>query len=185
MSQKALFLDRDGLLIVDKHYLSKPEEVELTLGVTEFLQAARDQGYLLFLFSNQSGVGRGYFTLEDVVVCNDKMLELMGLGDDLFTEICLATEAPSDPIVYRKPSPRFINEMVEKYGLDKAQCYMVGDKQSDLEAGINAGIQAVWIETGKATDKTEELKAYVVDHNVLNYKDLVQYREVALDLHCL
>ncbi len=146
---KALFLDRDGTLIIDKDYLADPAGVELIPGVTEALKAARDLDYLLFLFTNQSGIGRGYYALEDAHACNQRMLDLLDLGDDLFTAICIAPEAPDQPSEYRKPSPRFILEMRAKHALDSRHCWMVGDRESDLEAGLNANINAAAVCTGK------------------------------------
>lgn len=146
---KALFLDRDGTLIVDKDYLADPAGVELIPGVITALQKARSLGYLLFLFTNQSGIGRGYHSLKDAQACNQRMLDLLGLGEDLFTAICIAPEAPDQPSEYRKPSPRFILEMRAQHALDPQQCWMVGDRESDLEAGLNAHIHAAAVCTGK------------------------------------
>ncbi len=146
---KALFLDRDGTLIYDKDYLSDPDEVELIPGVTTALETARDLGYLLFLFTNQSGIGRGYYSFEDAQACNQRMIEMLDLGEDLFQTICIAPEAPDQPGTYRKPSPRFILEMRAQHTLDPSQCWMVGDRESDLEAGLNGQINAVAVCTGK------------------------------------
>lgn len=148
---KALFLDRDGTLIIDKDYLSDPAGVELIPGASDALRTARDLGYKLFLFTNQSGIGRGFFTLADAVACNHRMIELLGLGPNVFTEICIAPESADQPAIYRKPSPRFIHESIARHSLDPAKCWMIGDRESDLEAGLNAGIHAVAICTGKYT----------------------------------
>lgn len=146
---RALFLDRDGTLIVDKDYLADPAGVELIPGVAEALRTARDHGFRLFLFTNQSGIGRGYHTLADAEACNRRMLDLIGLGDALFTDTCIAPEAPGQPSLYRKPSPRFILGSIARHHLDPAQCWMVGDRESDLEAGLAAGIHAAAVCTGK------------------------------------
>lgn len=137
---KALFLDRDGTLIEHKPYLHKPEEIVLLSGTTAALRLAQEAGYLLFLFTNQSGVGRGYFALEDVHRVHIRLIELLGLGQDIFTEICVAPEHPEAPSIYRKPSPKFIQEMITKYDLIPTQCWMVGDSPSDWSAGAAAGI---------------------------------------------
>ena len=136
-----LFLDRDGTLIENKHYLSQPEGVVLLPGVREALQLARGNGAKLFLFTNQSGVGRGYFTMPDVERVNQRMLELLDLGDDLFSGVCIAPEQPGTPSLYRKPSPRFIIEMLDVHGLDAKSSWMVGDTPVDWEAGVNAGVR--------------------------------------------
>lgn len=150
----ALFLDRDGTLIVDKVYLADPAGVELIPGTAAALRRARDLGYKLFLFTNQSGIGRGYHTLEDTHRVNARMEELIGLGSPLFDGICIAPEAPEQPVVYRKPSPRFILEMRARHGLDPTQCWMVGDSAADLGAGLAAKINVAAVRTGKIDPST-------------------------------
>lgn len=162
--KRGLFLDRDGTLILDKHYLSDPNEVELISGAREFLKWAKDQGYFLFLFTNQSGVGRGYYTLDDVHACNKKMQDLLGLGDDIFEDICIATETPDEELVYRKPSGRYILEKVNQHSLTPSLSWCIGDKLSDLQAGINGGVKGVWVATGKPRDK--ELEDYANLHSL-------------------
>ena len=147
----ALFLDRDGTLIVDKHYLSDPAGVELIPGVPDAIRRVRGLGYDLFLFTNQSGIGRGMYTLEDALACNRRMEELLGLPLPIFTDSCIAPEAPDQPQQYRKPSPRFILESIARHRLDPAQCWMVGDNLADVEAGRNAGIRLATVCTGKLT----------------------------------
>jgi D-glycero-D-manno-heptose 1,7-bisphosphate phosphatase len=146
---KALFLDRDGTLIYDKHYLADPAGVELIPGVTEALRRARSLGYRLFIHTNQSGIARGYHTLDDVHRCNARMEELLGLPPPIFDDICIAPEMTGDPVVYRKPSPRFILESIARHGLDPKHCWMVGDREADIETGRNAGIASVAVCTGK------------------------------------
>ena len=142
---KALFLDRDGTLIVKHDYLADPARVELMPRVREVLHRFVARGYRLFLFTNQSGVGRGMFTFEAATRCNDRMLELLTLPQPGFSEICIATETPDMPTVYRKPSPRFILEMLAKYSLNPSETWMVGDMPSDVQAGLNAGVRTAWI----------------------------------------
>ncbi|MDR1666013.1 MAG: HAD-IIIA family hydrolase [Puniceicoccales bacterium] len=142
---KALFLDRDNTLVHDPGYLHDPHQVRLLPGVIEALKWAKEAGHLLFLISNQSGVGRGFFTLEQALICTQRMVEQIGLGEELFREICLATETPDDPPVYRKPSPRFILEMIEKYTLDPHRSWMIGDRWTDVQTGINAGIRSLFL----------------------------------------
>lgn len=149
VNRRALFLDRDGTIIHDKHYLADPAGVELIPGVAAALARARALGYLLFIVTNQSGIGRGLYTLDDVHRCNARMDELLGLPLPIFAGICIAPEAPEQPSPYRKPSPAYILEMIAQHGLDPAHCYMVGDRQSDIDAGRNAHIHPVAVCTGK------------------------------------
>jgi D-glycero-D-manno-heptose 1,7-bisphosphate phosphatase len=146
---KALFLDRDGTVIVDKVYLADPAGVELIPGAAAALRRARALGYRLFLFTNQSGIGRGYHTLEATHRVNRRMEELLGLPAPVFDGICIAPEGPDDPVAYRKPSPRFILETIAAAHLDPAQCWMVGDSAADLGAARAAGIRVAAVRTGK------------------------------------
>jgi D-glycero-D-manno-heptose 1,7-bisphosphate phosphatase len=146
---KALFLDRDGTLILDKVYLADPAGVELLPGVVDGLTLARSRGYKLFLFTNQSGIGRGLHTLEDTLKVNARLEELLELPRPVFTEVCIAPEAPDQPVVYRKPSPRFILEMIAKHALDPQQSWMVGDSAADIGAGLAAKINIAAIRSGK------------------------------------
>lgn len=170
---KALFLDRDGTVIQHVHYLHKPEEVRLVEGMKEALEAATAKGYLLFLFTNQSGIGRGYFNLGDAEACNREMVRQLDMGHDPFTSICIAPEAPGQPAVYRKPSPKFILEMIKGHSLDINHCWMAGDNRSDLEAGKNAGIQSVFVHSGIPPD--EPAQAYISRESIPEFPSLLEF----------
>jgi D-glycero-D-manno-heptose 1,7-bisphosphate phosphatase len=141
----AIFLDRDGTIVVDRSYPRLPEDMVLLDGAREAFENFKKIGCILFLFSNQSGVARRLLTMDDVEACNRRMLKLLGTDGDIFAEICMAPEFPSDNPIYRKPSPKFIVEMMEKHGLATENCYMVGDKKSDVLAGTNAGVSSILI----------------------------------------
>jgi D-glycero-D-manno-heptose 1,7-bisphosphate phosphatase len=138
----ALFCDRDGTLIVHRPYLRDPAEVELLPGVPATLRQALADGFRLFLLTNQSGIGRGWFTRSEVDACDARMFELLELPEPGFTGVCVAPEAPDDPPVFRKPSPRYIDEMIMRHELDPGRSWMIGDSLSDVHAGLNAGIRA-------------------------------------------
>jgi D-glycero-D-manno-heptose 1,7-bisphosphate phosphatase len=133
---RALFLDRDGTLIIDKVYLADPDGVELIPGAAEGLARARE-------------LGRGLHTIEDTHRVNERMEELLGLSRPVFDGICIAPEAPGEPSAYRKPSPRFIQEEIARHKLDPEGCWMVGDSKADVGAALAAGIRAVAVRTGK------------------------------------
>lgn len=139
----AIFLDRDGTLMHDSGYVSDPDLVRLLPGVRETLLALREAGFLLFLFTNQSGVGRGYFGMDAVNAVNARLSQLIGDTDTFFDGMCIATERPSEPSRYRKPSPNYILETMAALSLRPVDCVMVGDGRRDLEAGFGAGIRAI------------------------------------------
>ena len=127
----ALFLDRDGNLIVDHHHTCEVHQIAPIPGVKEALAACLQAGYRLFVLTNQSGINRGKFTWAQYHACNRRMLELLDLPTPGILEIKAAPERPDEPSIYRKPSPQFILEMIAKYQLDPARCWMVGDRITD------------------------------------------------------
>lgn len=135
-----LFVDRDGTLIQHIPYLHEPSEVELLPGVREALRRAQEAGLLLFLFTNQSGVGRGMFPIESALACNAEVVRQLNLPKPVFAAECTAPEHPEDEPVYRKPSSRFIDEMRRRFGLAREVCWMVGDMPVDLQTAERAGI---------------------------------------------
>ncbi len=151
---RALFLDRDGTLIVDKVYLADPAGVELIPGAAEGLRRAVGLGFKIYLFTNQSGIGRGLLSADDARRVNARMEELLGLSSPLFSGVCMAPEAPGQPSQYRKPSPRFILEKIAADGLDPAGCWMVGDSAADVGAALAAGIRAAAVRTGRVPPET-------------------------------
>jgi D-glycero-D-manno-heptose 1,7-bisphosphate phosphatase len=174
---KAIFLDRDGTLNVDFGHISDPQQIRLIEGIPEALRILRERHYILFLMTNQSGIHRGHLTWEQLEQCQKRLLELIGLGVDLFREVCVAPEMPDEPSRYRKPSPRFILEMMKKYRLSPYDCYMVGDKESDILSGINAGIRSIWVKTGQPI--TPGIERYILKGNCIcahSLFDFVQQR---------
>lgn len=159
----AIFLDRDGTLIVDKDYLSRPEEVELLPGAAAALVRLQAAGYKLFLVTNQSGVGRGYFTLDSVETVHRWLMEELGGQGVRFEKIYVAPEAPDQPSRGRKPSPEFLRDARDAFGLDLDRSYMIGDKLADLECGWNAGVKrSILVRTGYGLE-TERRHAACLD----------------------
>lgn len=145
----AVFLDRDGTLIVEKHYLHKVEDVEFFPGAIAGLKRLREAGFRLFVVTNQSGVGRGQFTLADVQRVNEHVTARLAADGVRLEKIFVAPEAPEQPSRGRKPSPQFLFDARDEFGLDLVRSYLVGDKLSDLECGWNAGVaQCLLVRTG-------------------------------------
>jgi D-glycero-D-manno-heptose 1,7-bisphosphate phosphatase len=168
--KKAIFLDRDGTLIEERDYLSRPEDVVLFPGAGQALRRLRQAGFGLFIVSNQSGVGRGYFTLEDVERVNRRLLSELARDEVEFLKVYIAPEAPGEPSRGRKPSPQFLLDARDEFGLDLAQSFMIGDKLIDLECGWSAGVKrSILVRTGygaalERTAATQLKPAWVVDN---------------------
>ena len=145
----AVFLDRDGTLIEERHYLSRPEQVSVFPGASEALRLLQDHGFKLFIVSNQSGVGRGFFTLADVARVNQRLLDEFAAAGIRFEKIYIAPEAPEQPSRGRKPSPQFLFDARDEFGIALQESYVIGDKLIDLETGWNAGVRAcILVRTG-------------------------------------
>ena len=146
---KAVFLDRDGTLIEEKDYLYRVDQVQLLPGSVAGLQRLREAGFKLIIISNQSGIGRGYFTMADVDNVHRHLAASLAAVGVWFDKIYIAPEAPGVPSRGRKPSPQFIFDARDEFNLELNQCYMIGDKWIDLQCGWNAGVrQSLLVRTG-------------------------------------
>lgn len=149
LKNRAVFLDRDGTLIEEKDYLHKPEEVALFSGVAQALKKLQDAGFKLFLVTNQSGVGRGFFTLADVEKVHAHLANELARYAVKFDKIYIAPESPDAPSRGRKPSPQFLFDARDEFDLNLAESFMIGDKLIDLECGWNAGVKkSILVRTG-------------------------------------
>ncbi len=154
---RAVFLDRDGTLIAEKNYLSRPEDVNIFPATPAGLKRLGDAGFRLFIVSNQSGVGRGYFTLADVDNVNQHLGRELVRSGVRFEKIYIAPEKPDEPSHGRKPSPQFLFDARDEFGLDLADSFMIGDKLSDLECGWNAGVKkSILVRTGYGAELERE-----------------------------
>ncbi len=146
---RAVFLDRDGTLVVERNYLKDPALIEILAGVPEALKRLQEAGFALFIVTNQSGIGRGYYTLDDMHRVNARLIAELASHGVRFAKIYFAPEAPEQPSRGRKPSPQFLFDARDEFGIDLSGSYMIGDKIIDLECGRNAGMKkSVLVRTG-------------------------------------
>jgi D-glycero-D-manno-heptose 1,7-bisphosphate phosphatase len=137
----AVFLDRDGVLIEEKNYLHQIDDVAFIPRTGRALQRLQNAGFTLFIVTNQSGVGRGYYPMSDVDRVHGHLESFYQASGVQFARIYVAPEAPDQPSRGRKPSPQFLFDARDEFGLDLALSYLVGDKLIDLECGWNANIK--------------------------------------------
>jgi D-glycero-D-manno-heptose 1,7-bisphosphate phosphatase len=164
---KALILDRDGTLIEHIPYLACPGKVRLFPGVRESVRDLLDAGVLLFMHTNQSGVGRGYFGIQDVHACNQEMISQLNFGFNPFKRICIAPESPNEPTLYRKPSPNFAFEVMADDKLSAYEICYVGDRLVDLQTAHAAGTHGVGVRTGLVDVADEMVDADFVSRYTL------------------
>lgn len=151
MNRRAVFLDRDGTLIQDGPFLSDPNGIKFLDGVPAGLRRLKQNGFLLILITNQSGIGRGYFT-EEVLQAIHARLEsrLEGEGASL-DAIYYCPHSPENGCGCRKPSPELFLRAIRDFGIDPAQSYVVGDKPEDADAAKRAGCTSVLIGNREGT----------------------------------
>lgn len=147
--QRAFFLDRDGTLIEDPGYLSDPAGVRVLPGVLDALERLKEAGYLLVIITNQSGIGRGYFTEEDYGRVQERVEnELPGLIDRAYH----CPHHPDSKCSCRKPAPGMLLQAARDLGIHLPGSFAVGDRIRDVEAGLAAGCGAVLLGDGPAPD---------------------------------
>ena len=149
---RAVFLDRDGTIMHDADYCSDPKQVHVFEGAPEALRRLKRKGYKLIIITNQSGIGRGFFTLEQYRAVETEVLRQLGPGLIDATYFC--PDTPEQPSKCRKPAPGMILEAARDHHVDLARSFFVGDKEIDAECGRNAGVRTIRVRTGfdKMTD---------------------------------
>ena len=155
---KALFLDRDGTVIKEKPgvYLCDPKKVELYKNTKQAFKLFNKLGYKIFIVSNQSGIGRGYFTEKEVASVHKKLISL--LKPYPVEEIVYCPHAPSENCPCRKPAPAMGLKLIKKYNIDKKASFVIGDKKSDMDFAKNIDMRSVLVLTanGKKQQKKYE-----------------------------
>lgn len=145
MKNKAVFFDRDDTLIKDENYMHKPEQLQFFPDTFKTLKTLQDRDYLLFIVTNQSGIGRGYFSEDQMHIFHEHMLSELEKENIKISKIVFCPHAPDDGCDCRKPSPKLINQLIAEFDIDTDLSYMVGDKKSDVEAGQNAKLTSIGI----------------------------------------
>ena len=168
-----LFLDRDGVLVVDKHYLSDPAEVEIIRGVPAALARAREAGFRLVGVSNQSGLGRGMFDEAALAAVMERMDELLAAEGVELDAFYYCPHAPEDDCRCRKPRPGLLEEAGKTFRWDPRASWVIGDKVDDVCLGRGAGMGAIHVATGHgAGHRKRVLDTWGADPMVLIATDL-------------
>ena len=161
--KKAIFLDRDGTINVEKDYIYKSEDLVFEEGSIEALKTFKNLGYILIVVSNQSGIARGYFTEEDLNIFNNNMNEILKKNGVEITEFYCCPHHPDGIGEYkkvcecRKPNNKMIEDAIKKYNIDREKSYMIGDKTSDIRAGLKSNLKTVLVKTGYGLKDMEKI----------------------------
>jgi len=180
--KKAIFLDRDGTINVEKDYIYKSEDLVFEEGTIEALKTFKNLGYILIVVSNQSGIARGYFTEEDLNIFNNNMNEILKKNGVEITEFYCCPHHPDGIGEYkkvcecRKPNNKMIEDAIKEYNIDREKSYMIGDKISDIGAGIKSNLKTVLVKTGYGLKDMEKIdkKETLICENLKDFSEILK-----------
>ena len=159
--QKAIFLDRDGVINLDKGYLYKVQDFVFIEGVFTSLQYLQEKGYLLFIITNQSGIGRSFYTQNDFNILTKWMLQEFTKHNIKISQVELCPHNPIENCACRKPKIQMINNILKNYDIDLSTSWLIGDKSSDIKCAVNANIKnTIQVQSGKEFNKEDSLARY-------------------------
>ena len=157
--RKAIFLDKDGTIIPDVPYNANPDLITLSEGVIDGLTLLKQQGYVFVVISNQAGVARGYFKIEDLTHVEQKLNQLFSKEEIEIAGYYFCPHHPDGKIEEysitcncRKPNPGMILKAIDELQIDPTNSWMVGDILNDVEAGNRAGCRTILIRNGNETE---------------------------------
>jgi histidinol-phosphate phosphatase family protein len=155
---KAVFLDRDGTIIVEPpgERLIRKEDTKLFPDTLEALKLLADNGFTVIIISNQAGIAEGLITLEDFERLNDDLIAMLVPSGVQIAETFICPHESADNCDCRKPKPKMILDAAAKYSIDLEKSFMVGDRRSDVQAGLNAGTKTILVETAATPQEAPE-----------------------------
>ncbi len=165
-------MDRDGTIIREKNYTADPKDVRLLPTSASAIKLLKNEGFKILVVTNQSGVGRGYFSLEDLHRVNKRILKLLKTEGTSIDKVYFCPHCPEDNCECRKPKPGMINQAKKEFDIDLKQSYVIGDRPEDIELGKRAGLQTILVLTGYGK---EVVKLGKSNHK---FKDLLKTLDV-------
>ena len=162
--QKTVFLDRDGVINIEKDYLYKIEDFEFVDGVMDACKYLQNLGFQLVVITNQSGIGRGYYTQEDFDLLTEWMIKEFASNGITISGVYLCPHAPDEGCNCRKPLTGMIDQACKDLVIDLKSSWLIGDKGSDIECAINAHIpNTIQVKTGHSFDESKSKAKYIMD----------------------
>lgn len=158
----AVFIDRDGTIMEDADYCSHPKQVKIFPSVPEALRRLKANGFKLIIITNQSGIGRGFFTNEEYRAVEAEVSRQ--LGNDLVDATYFCPDIPGQKSSCRKPAPGMILQAAQEHRIDLSGSFFIGDKEIDVECGHNAGVRTIRVQTGLQSDMTGSVADWVASN---------------------
>jgi len=154
---KATILDRDGTINIDYGYVYRIEDFVFIAGVFNDLRRLQNTGFLLFVYTNQSGIGRGLYSEEDFLNINNHMLEELKKNGINIAEVMYCPHSSEADCNCRKPNTGLLEKAILSHHIDRNNSYVIGDKDSDYAFGVNAGMKSIMIEMNRGITKAVDL----------------------------
>jgi D-glycero-D-manno-heptose 1,7-bisphosphate phosphatase len=180
-SDKVIILDRDGVINHDSDdYIKTVDEWIALEGSIEAMGKLYTAGYKLFVFTNQSGIGRGFYTVETMQDMHTKMAKLLAEVGARVEAIFFCPHKPEQHCDCRKPKPNMLLEMANSFQLDLTQAWVVGDSWRDAEAGMAVSANVAVVKTGKGKKTIKENAEIIESKSIPVFKNLAEFSEKLL-----
>jgi D-glycero-D-manno-heptose 1,7-bisphosphate phosphatase len=138
--KRAVFIDRDGVINHDFGYVFKWKDFKFINGAIHAMKMLINENFLLFIITNQSGIGRGYYSERDLLLLNKKLSDYLKFSGVKIEKIYYCPHLPEEKCACRKPAPGLIQQAEREHSINLQRSFMIGDKLSDVEAGLRAGV---------------------------------------------
>lgn len=178
MKNKAIFIDRDGTININTHYISDPEDFVMYEGVGKGVRILQDKGYLIIVVTNQSGIARGYFTEEDLKNVHQRMEDDLAEFGVRLDGIYYCPHHPEDRCQCRKPNTALFEEAIKGHDIDTSMSFMIGDKELDIVAGKKIGLKTILVpERHEREGLINNIKEwqYLPDYIADNFLDAIEW----------
>lgn len=154
---KAVFLDRDGTINKEVHYLRDPEQLELLARVPEAIKMLNEIGFKVIIVTNQSAIARGFLTIKKLNEIHVRLKEMLGEKGAAIDAIYFCPHHPGQDCECRKPKPYLILKAAKEHSIDLKNSYMIGDKYIDIKAGKNSKCKTIFVLTGYGEEERESI----------------------------
>ncbi len=171
--KRAVFLDRDGTIVRESGYISDSSTLELIPDAAEAINGFHSLGFLVILVTNQSAVGRGYITEEDLTRIHKRLQETLSKSGATLDAIYVCPHLPDDDCDCRKPKPGLIKRAVKDFDIDTSRSYIIGDQKTDIELGKREGICTILVLTGFGKETLNDIYPDYVAGDIINAQRLI------------